>query len=323
MGKWTSICCALLISAVSAGTFAADYPSRRIVFIVPTEAGGDGDILARALLEKVSTRLGQPVAIVNKPGAAGAPGYREMHDAKPDGYTIGLAFPTLYMNKLQGIMPWDHRDFTLIAQHSTFTPVIVAAAKTPQPFSNIKDAITRAQAKPGEYKFALSVVGGSWWMAGMVLQANTKTVYKNIPQEGSGAVVTNQLAGGHADIGVLGLASAQSQIEAGNLKLLATFGRERFGGKYSNVPTLSELGYDVVWDSPNFVIGPARMPAPIVEQLSKAIQAEVTRPEFKEAAQRITATPVYRSQAELLAYLDKQRDVSREILQKAGVLKDK
>lgn len=301
---------------------AQEYPAKQIVCIVPTEAGGDGDLLARALFEGLSARLGKPIVVVNKPGAAGSAGYREMHDAKPDGYTIGLAFPTLYMNKMQGFLPWDHHDFTLIAQHGSFTPIVVSSAKSAQPLKSIKDVIAQARARPNEVKFALSVVGGSWWMAGMLLQANTRTAFKNIPQEGSGAVVITQLAGGHTDVGVSGLATALSQIEAGNLQLLATFGRERIAGKYSNVPTVLESGFDVTWDSPNFLVGPPRMPKNVIEKLVKAIEAEATKPEFRKAAQAMYATPVYQSSDQLLAYLEKQKEVSRDILQKNGVLKE-
>jgi tripartite-type tricarboxylate transporter receptor subunit TctC len=300
-----------------------EYPTKRIEFIVPTEAGGDGDILARKLLEGVSAALSQPIVVINKPGAAGAPGYREIHGAKPDGYTIGLGFPTLFMNKMRGLLPYDHHDFTLIAQHGSFTPIIVSSAKTKRPFKTIKEAISYAKAHPGELKFALSVTGGSWWVAGMIFQAATGPVFKNIPQEGSGAVVVAQLAGGHTDLGASGLASALSQIEAGNLNILATFGEERIPGKYNNVPTLIEAGYDVTWDSPNFIIGPPKIPKNIVEKLVQIIKVEANKPAFKSFALKMNATPIYRPSDQLLKYLDKQKEVSREILRKAGILKEK
>ncbi len=301
---------------------AQDYPAKQIICIVPTEAGGDGDLLVRALFEGVSARLGKPIVVVNKPGAAGSAGYREIHEARPDGYTIGLAFPTLYMNKMQGFLPWDHHDFTLIAQHGSFTPIMVTSTKSALPLKSLKEVIAQARAKPGEVKFALSVVGGSWWMAGLLLQSSTKTAFKNIPQEGSGAVVIAQLAGGHTDVGVSGLATAMSQIDAGNLNLIATFGRERIPGRFSNVPTVLESGFDVVWDSPNFLIGPPRMPKAVVEKLVKAMEVEANKPEYKKAVLTVNGTPFFQPSEPLLAYLEKQKEVSRDILQKNGVLKD-
>jgi tripartite-type tricarboxylate transporter receptor subunit TctC len=313
----------LAITLVAPFTATAEdaYPSRRIVAIVPTEAGSDGDILVRALLERVSARIGQPIVVSNKGGAAGAAGYRELHAAKADGYTIALAFPTLFMNKMRGVMPWNHRDFTLVAQHGSFTPVLIASAKSAKPLTSLKQAIDTAKANPNDLKFALSVRGGSWWLAGMIFQNNTKTKFKNIPQEGSGAFVITQLAGGHTDLGASGLASALSQIDAGNLRVLATFGAERMPGKHKDVPTFTEAGYDVVWDSPNFIIGPPGMPKTAVDKLNEAIKAVATGQDFVDAAKGMYATPVYRSPTDLAAYLDKQEAVSLEIMREAGLVK--
>ncbi|MDP2707326.1 MAG: tripartite tricarboxylate transporter substrate-binding protein, partial [Burkholderiales bacterium] len=81
---------------------AEKYPVKPILFIVPVEAGGDGDVLVRPVMEKVSKMLGQPVVIVNKPGGGSSIGYRELHNAKPDGYTLGWGSATIITNKLQG-----------------------------------------------------------------------------------------------------------------------------------------------------------------------------------------------------------------------------
>jgi tripartite-type tricarboxylate transporter receptor subunit TctC len=329
MGKFATSSLFTAGVLIAAGLFASsaalaqgDYPSRRIVCIVPTEAGSDGDIMARKILEKVAARLGQPILVTNKPGAAGAPGYRELHGAKPDGYTIGLAFPTLYTNKMSGLMPWDHNDFTLIAQHGTFTPVVLTSAKSSHSLKTVQDIVTVGKQKPGELKFALSVVGGSVWAAAMVFQSAVKVQFKNIPQEGSGAFVITQLAGGHTDVGVSNLATALSQVDAGNINFVATFGRKRWPGKFSNVPTLADAGFDATWDSPNYFIAPRNTPAAIVEKLSKAIEAEVNSPEFQKAALEIHATPEFRAAGELKSYLDAQQKTSREIMRNAGILKE-
>jgi len=315
-------CIAAAVLTSGAAFAQADYPSRRIVCIVPTEAGSDGDIMARKILDKVSARLGQPILVTNKPGAAGAPGYRELHGAKPDGYTIGLAFPTLYTNKMSGLMPWDQNDFAMIAQHGTFTPVVLTSAKSSHRLKTVQDVVAAGKDKPGELKFALSVVGGSVWAAAVVFQSATKVQFKNVPQEGSGAFVITQLAGGHTDVGVSNLATALSQVEAGNINFVATFGRKRWPGKFGNVPTLAESGYDATWDSPNYFIAPKGTPAAIVEKLSKAIEAEVNAPEFQAAALEIHATPEFRAAADLKTYLDQQQKTAREIMRQAGILKE-
>jgi tripartite-type tricarboxylate transporter receptor subunit TctC len=92
-------------------------------------------------------------------------------------------------------------------------------------------------------------------------------------------------------------------------------------GKYGDVPTFSESGYDVVWDSPNFIIGPPGMPSAVVEKLHAAIKAEATSQAYVDAANAMYATPVYRSPDDLKAYLDKQEAVSLEIMKEAGLVK--
>jgi len=85
---------------------AADkFPVKPMEFIVPLEAGSDGDVIVRPVMQKVSQILGRPVMIVNKPGAGSSIGYREVHRAKPDGYTTGWRSATLISNKRQGISP--------------------------------------------------------------------------------------------------------------------------------------------------------------------------------------------------------------------------
>jgi tripartite-type tricarboxylate transporter receptor subunit TctC len=186
----------------------------------------------------------------------------------------------------------------------------------------VQEIVAAGKDKPGELKFALSVVGGSVWAAAMVFQSAVKVPFKNIPQEGSGAFVITQLAGGHTDVGVSNLATALSQVDAGNINFVATFGRKRWPGKFSNVPTLAEGGYQAAWDSPNYFIGPRGMPQAVVDKLSKAIEAEVNSPEFQQAALEIHATPEYRGAADLKTYLDEQQNTAREIMRNAGILKE-
>jgi len=310
-----------LLCFINASWAGDAFPTKRIDCYIPTTAGSDGDIMARKVLEGVSNNLGQPIVIINKPGAAGSIAYRTVYATKPDGYSISLAFPTLFMCKMRGIMPQNHHDFTLIAQHGAFIPIVVASTKSKNNFESIQEVVNYGKSNPEKINFALSIKGGSWWAAAMIFQDASGVKFKNIPQEGSGAVVVTQLAGGHADIGVAGLASALSQLAAGNLRILATFGRERIQGKYNNVPTLIESGYDVTWDSPNFFIGPPGIPKQIVIKLTKAFEEEATKPEFVKFVQSLNATPVYRNPDELLKYLDKQEVVARKIMLNAGLLK--
>ena len=146
---------------------AEKFPVKPIDFIVPLEAGSDGDVIARPVMQKVSQILGHPVMIVNKPGAGSSLGYREVYRAKPDGYTIGWGSATLISNKLQGISPIDYHDFTMLGTFATYFPVIVAATNTKRPFKTIQEVMSYAKAHPGEVSMATGGIGQNWWVASM------------------------------------------------------------------------------------------------------------------------------------------------------------
>ena len=94
--------CVLGLSGIASA--AEKYPVKPIIFLVPNEAGSSADMAARALAAKLQAQLGQPVVVTNKPGAGSSTGNRELHNAKPDGYTIGMSTATIFMNKLQGLL---------------------------------------------------------------------------------------------------------------------------------------------------------------------------------------------------------------------------
>lgn len=175
---------------------AEKYPLKPINFIVPIEAGSDGDLAARPLVEKASRALGQPVVVVNKPGAGSTIGYYQIHDAKPDGYTIGMGTVTLVTNKLQGLFPYDHHDFTLLGTFYRWPPIIVASTRSKRPFKTMEEVLSFAKAHPGEVSVATAGVGQSQWIAAMAFMQSTGLKFNAIPQEGAGGITIAQVAGG-------------------------------------------------------------------------------------------------------------------------------
>ncbi|MDO8597971.1 MAG: tripartite tricarboxylate transporter substrate-binding protein, partial [Sulfuricaulis sp.] len=109
---------------------AENYPVKPIVFIIAGEAGGDADVIVRPVMQRVSQMLGQPIVIVNKPGAGSSIGYRELHSAKPDGYTLGWGSATIITNKLQGVSPLDYHDFTHLGGFATSFPIVISYTKS-------------------------------------------------------------------------------------------------------------------------------------------------------------------------------------------------
>jgi len=301
---------------------AEKYPVKPIDFIVPMEAGSDGDVITRPVMQKVSEILGQPVMIVNKPGGGSSIGYRELYRAKPDGYTIGWGSATLISNKLQGISPIDYHDFTMLGTFATYFPVIVAATNTKRPFKTIQEVISFAKAHPGEVSVATGGIGQNWWVAAMSFLRGTGLEMNMIPQPGTGAMSMAQVAGGHTDLAVVGLGAAKSMVEGGQVRLLVSLGEERSPAPYDNIPTMKELGYEVSYESTNFAMGPPKLPKDVVDILVKAIKEAVHEPGYVKFCTERNARWEYIPPEKMVPLFDKRRIIVREILSKAGILKE-
>jgi tripartite-type tricarboxylate transporter receptor subunit TctC len=302
---------------------AAPYPDKPIKLIVPNEAGADADVLIRQLAQRVSVLVDKPIMIVNKPGGGSSIGMREVHDSKPDGYTIGMSHATILINKPMGNMPYDHEGFTVLGTYATFIPIIVGATKTSRPFKTIQEVLSFAKANPGEVSIATSGVGQSWWVATLEFQEGTGAKFNIIPQAGTGAYAIAQAAGGHTDLAVVAVAAAKSQIEGGLVRFLAIFGSKKFPG-YENIPTMKDAGYNNVnWESTQILIGPPGMPKEAVDKLVKAFEVASNEPEFKKFLVSRGAFPFYLPPDKAVAFFDEQRKVVQGVMDKAGILKAK
>jgi len=301
---------------------AGQYPVKPIEFIVSVEAGADGDQINRPVVKNLSEILGQPVIIINKPGGGSTYGYRELLNAKPDGYTIGWGSAVAVGIKLLGLAPFDDRNFTLLGNYGSYIPVIVASTATKRPFKTIQELISFAKANPGEATMATAWTGGGWWIAAQAFLGKTGLKFNAIPLQGSGAMGVAQTAGGHMDVCIVALGAAKSMIESGQLRLLATLGEERLWPPYDKVPTIKELGYDVSYESPNFTMGPPNLPPAIVDRLVPAIKKAVDTPEYKKYCVERAFRWNYLPPDKMVGMLDKQREIVRDIFARAGVLKE-
>ena len=307
-----------------AGLQAAEkFPNKPITFIIPIEAGGGGDIQVRPLAAQVGTLIGQPLMVVNKPGAGSSIGYREIHDSKPNGYTFGVGMATIVANKLQGLLPYDFRDFTMLGGYQMAVPALIASTKGKRNFKTLQELVEFAKKHPDEVTAASGGKGQTWWIASVEFFNKAGIKVKIIPQEGAGGFSVAQVAGGHVDLACAGLAEAKPQIDAGNARLLATLGPRR-PFAYPDVPTLKELGYDCKTASLVSCVGPPGMPKDVVGILVKAIETAAKNPEYKKfLEERNNTISFYRTPEEALATYSEHRAMFREILSNAGLLKEK
>jgi tripartite-type tricarboxylate transporter receptor subunit TctC len=318
-----SVLCLFALFSLGNRTQAAEYPVKPIILVVDGEPGSQSDILMRPLAKKLSAVLGKPVIIVNKPGAAGSMALKELHDAKPDGYYLGVSLLTLVSNKLQGISPYDHRDFSVICFNHVSYPILIASAKSKHSFKTAEEAISFAKAHPGEVSIATSGVGYIWWIGTMALQDIAKVKFNVIPQPGTSAAVATAVAGGHMDLGMNTLGPTQPQIDAGNVRFLVMFGPKR-APSYPDVRTAQEaLGFDLPVTAGQLILGPPKMPAEIIDKLTKAWQIAARDPEYQRVLIQTNTVEKYLPPDQALTYLDGQQNIYRSVMDKAGILKKK
>ena len=144
----------------------------------------------------------------------------------------------------------------------------------------------------------------------------------SIPVTGAGANVALLVAGGHAEVGVAGLASSRALLDGGQVRFLASLSENRAPPPYDKLPTVKELGYPVSWESTNIVIGPPNLPKEIVSKIASAIEQAAKDPEFIKFAQERDARPDYIAPEKIILTMDQRREVVKEIMAKAGLLKE-
>jgi tripartite-type tricarboxylate transporter receptor subunit TctC len=308
---------AFLLSAFPSWAKEEDkYPKKQITFVIPMEPGSSMDSAGRPLADLLQKELGQPLMIVNKPGAAGTIGLRDVYEAKPDGYTIGIA-NTVHYAKLLGLVPFDHHDMTLIGIPSGAVPAILCNAA--RPWKSVGELIDYAKSNPG-VKVATTSKGAYWWLATKAFEKTAGLKMNVLAQPGGGAMVVTQAAGGHTDLGVCGLPESRSQIQAGNIRLLAVFGRHRVPGY--EAPTLIESGCNVEVLGVVSLVAPKGVPKPVYDVLAQSFERAVKNPVFQKTMAQMGAIVIGMVSDEAIKFMDEQANVLRPLLTEAGLIKN-
>jgi tripartite-type tricarboxylate transporter receptor subunit TctC len=256
---------------------AADaFPSRPITMWVPWAPGGATDLSLRLLAELAGQALGQPVVVANRAGAGGTMAMPILFQAEPNGYTIAqMPQPVFRMPFMQKVM-WDPvRDVTPIIQISGVTfGVLVRAAS---PFRSLEQLFDFARARPGELSIATNGIGTTPHLVLEALFTERGLSYIHVPYKGT-AELTLAVASGQVMAGVNSSGFAP-EVDAGRLRLLATMGAQR-SPRWPQVPTLRELGFDIVAMSPYGLAGPRGLPPAVLAALHDGFKKALFDPRF-------------------------------------------
>ncbi len=297
---------------------AAEFPSKPVTLIVPWPPGGSTDVSFRVLAETTSKYLGQPVIVENKAGGSGTVGGATMAaTAKPDGYTVCQLPITIFRLPYMMKVSWDPlKDFTYIIHLTGYTFGVVVKADAP--WKTWNEFIAYAKANPNKVTYATPGAGTSLHITMETIAMRQGIKWIQVPMKGGGET-TPAVLGGHVT------ATADStgwapQVDAGQLRLLVTWGNQRTK-KWPDVPTLKELGYGIVSNSPFGIAGPKGMDPKVVKILHDAFKKGMEDPDYLKILERLDMEPFYKNSEDYAKYVKEMCEEEKEIVDKLGLKK--
>ncbi|MGQ0651949.1 MAG: Bug family tripartite tricarboxylate transporter substrate binding protein [Betaproteobacteria bacterium] len=294
---------------------AAAYPERPVKLIVPWAAGGDTDNIFRPFAPLMQKHFGQPVVIANVGGASGTKGAKEAKDAPADGYTLYAVHDYIHSTYYAGVADVQYTDFEPICLISSTPSVLTASPKTP--WKSWQDLVADAKKRPGAITVGATLASTSHFFPALIEQA-AGIKFKYVSYEGL-APRMNAILGGHIDLTDSNL-TQKGKVEAGQLKFLA-IATEKRHPEMSSVPTLKELGVNVVYDVNRGIMVKKGAPNEVITKLSSACAAAAKDPAFAQAM-KLQGTDVrYMPREQYASWLKENDDLNRKLAKDLGLLK--
>jgi tripartite-type tricarboxylate transporter receptor subunit TctC len=309
-----------LFAALTAFAAAAqaDYPNRPVTLVVPFAAGGPTDVVGRLVGHELSKRLGQPVVIMNKPGAGGNTGVASVAVAPPDGYTLVIGTvsthginPSLYAK-----MPYDHRkDFIAISQVGFVPSVLVV---NPQfPARTVPELIGYLKQNPTKVFYASPGSGTSIHLAAELFKMMSGTEMTHVPYKGS-APAMQDVVGGQVPLMFDNTLTALPQIQAGRVRALAVTTPNRLKSM-PDVPAMAEFLPGFTASAWHGLFAPAGTPQTIVDKLAAAMQEAMRDPAVVAQLTKLDVMPVGSTPAQFRQFVDDETARWAKVVQKLGL----
>jgi tripartite-type tricarboxylate transporter receptor subunit TctC len=310
---------AIVFSVVTAAvpTYAQTgeaYPSKPVTITVPWPAGGRTDLTARLTARFLSTKLGTPVVVVNKPGASGVLGAKEVTHSKPDGYTIGMFSSGVVATQYTVPTPTDLKDYAAIGLIN-MDEAVLAVPQASQ-FKDLATLVKYARENPGKLRLGTAPGTSAHIMAALFSRA-AKVDLLAVPFGGGGAR-TIALAGEHIDVDIDVPAIYASMQDAKKVRLLG-LGAEKRSALFPDIPTFREEGVDSVIGTWNGLFAPKEIPNDVLAKLEKAL-GEVSRdPQFVELMHKALLTVRFMDRQEFAEFLKREDESTKQITHELGL----
>jgi tripartite-type tricarboxylate transporter receptor subunit TctC len=308
-----------ILAIIAVPAFAAGYPERNIMVIVPFPPGGGSDTVARLVVPKASELLHQTMIIDNRGGANGAIGSTSLKTMAPDGYSVLFASIGVYAINpaLFKDLKYDPlKDFDLLSI-AVRTPNVLVI--NPQfPVKSVPELIAYLKANPGKVTFASSGVGSSDHLTAALFWQLTDTTGIHVPYKGGGPAV-NDLIGGHASVSFQNVGTVAQQIRAGTLKALAVTGATR-NAAFPDIPTAKELGIaGLEVYSFQAAAAPKGLPAEVRAKLEEAFIAAAKSPDIRARLEELGYEIVANNGAEFTQFLTGEVARWKDVVEKGKI----
>ncbi len=306
-----------VIAAVAQPSAAAaqGYPAKAITLIVPFPAGGRTDLTSRALAEALKDDLQQPVVVVNKPGASGVLGAKEVAGAQPDGYTLGI-FSTGFLTTQYTVpTPTNAKEYELIALIN-YDPAALAASAA-SGWTSIAQVIAAGKARPKSIKVGINPGNSAHIFAGAFAKAaGLDVIY--VPFKG-GSERAIAIAGGHIDLDFDIVAPMKPLMDAGKLKVLGVAADRRVE-LYPQIPTWREQGIDLSIYSWHGVFAPKDTPVPVLATVDASLQRVARNPKFLAQMDKLLLGVRYMNRQEFMSFFAEQDALMKPLIQNLGLM---
>ena len=304
-----------LAAALAPLAVHAAYPDRPIKLIVPWPAGGDTDNIFRPFAPLLQKSVGQPVVIANVAGASGTKGAKEAKDSPADGYTLYAVHDYIHSTYYTGVADVTYSDFEPICLISSTASVLTASPKTP--WSDWKGLVSDAKARPGQISVGATLGSTSHFFPALIEKA-AGIKFKYVSYEGL-APRMNAILGGHVDLTDANM-TQKGKVEAGQLKFIA-IATEKRNPEIPNVPTLKELGVNVVYDVNRGIMAPKGTPAEAITKLENGCAAAVKDPAFADSMKKQATDVRYLDRKAYAGWLKQNDELNRTLAKDLGLLK--
>jgi putative tricarboxylic transport membrane protein len=312
---------AFWISGIPANAQEAWRPEKTVDIIVPTAPGGGNDKTARTL-QKIWQESGFNTNVQNRTGGGGAVAYTYLNQRPGDAHALAIAQAGLFTNHITGKSPINYTDFSVIANLGTEPSAI--AVRLDSPLKSSRDLFDRLKQDPSAYSISIgSTMGGTSHMAlsrAYKAMGGDPRKLKAVAFAGTADAIP-QLLGGHIDALISAINNSVPHVKAGKMRALAVTSPQRLTGEFASVPTLRDLGIDVVQMGWTIVMGPKGLTPAQVRYWEDMIAKAAQTPEWKAYLAENYWTYTFQRSGETVSYLASEYEIARRALTDLGMAK--